>query len=45
MHEAVGRERQRAEHALGIFFNPCPTSDLLGGALSAVRAQCNYLHV
>ena len=29
--------------APGIFFGPCPTSDLLGGALSAVRAQCNYL--
>ena len=32
-----------AGHAPGIFFDPCPTSDLLGGALSAVRAQCNYL--
>ena len=31
--------------ALGIFFNPCPTGDLLGGALSTVRAQCNYLDV
>ena len=31
--------------APGIFFDPCPTGDLLGGALSAVRAQCNYLHV
>ena len=29
--------------APGIFFDPCPTGDLLGGALSAVRAQCNYL--
>ena len=29
----------------GIFFDPCPTGDLLGGALSAVRAQCNYLDV
>ena len=28
-----------------IFFDPCPTGDLLGGALSAVRARCNYLHV
>ena len=26
-----------------IFFCPCPTGDLLGGALSAVHAQCNYL--
>ena len=24
---------------LAFFFYPCPTSDLLGGALSAVRAQ------
>ena len=31
--------------APGIFFDPCPTGDLLGGALSAVRAQCNYLDV
>ena len=31
--------------ALGIFFDPCPTGDLLRGALSAVRAQCNYLDV
>ena len=29
----------------GIFLDPCPTSDLLGGALSAVRAHCNYLGV
>ena len=35
--------RARAGHAPGIFFDPCPTGDLLGGALSAVRAQCNYL--
>ena len=26
-------ERQRAGHAPGIFFDPCPTGDLLGGAL------------
>ena len=31
--------------APGIFFDPCLTSDLLGGALSALRAQCNYLDV
>ena len=31
--------------ALGIFFDPCPTGDLLGGALSAVRARCNYLDI
>ena len=31
--------------APGIFFDPCPTGDLLGGALSVVRAQCNYLDV
>ena len=31
--------------APGIFFDPCPTGDFLGGALSAVRAQCNYLDV
>ena len=31
--------------APGIFFDLCPTGDLLGGALSAVRAQCNYLDV
>ena len=31
--------------APGILFDPCPTGDLLGGALSAVRAQCNYLDV
>ena len=31
--------------APGIFFDPCPTGDLLGGALSAVRVQCNYLDV
>ena len=31
--------------APGIFFDPCPTGDVLGGALSAVRAQCNYLDV
>ena len=37
--------RARAGHALGIFFYPCPTGDLLGGALSAVCAQCNYLNV
>ena len=35
--------RARAGQAPGIFFDPCPTDDLLGGALSAVRAQCNYL--
>ena len=35
--------RARAGHAPGIFFDPCPTGDLLGGALSAVCAQCNYL--
>ena len=35
----------RAGHAPGIFFDPCPTGDPLGGALSAVRAQCNYLDV
>ena len=35
--------RARAGHAPGIFFDPCPTGDLLGGALSAVRAQCHYL--
>ena len=37
--------RACAGRALGIFFDPCPTSDLLGGALSAVCAQCNYLDV
>ena len=31
--------------APGIFFYPCPTGDLLGGALSAMCAQCNYLDV
>ena len=31
--------------APGIFFDPCCTGDLLGGALNAVRAQCNYLDV
>ena len=31
--------------APGIFFDLCPTGDLLGGALSAVRVQCNYLDV
>ena len=35
--------RARAGRAPGIFFDPCPTGDLLGGALSAVRVQCNYL--
>ena len=34
-----------ARHAPGIFFYPCPTADLLGGAPSAVRAQRNYLDV
>ena len=29
--------------ALGIFFDLCPTGDLLGGALRAVHMQCNYL--
>ena len=37
--------RARAGRAPGIFFDPCPTGVLLGGALSAVRAQCNYLDV
>ena len=37
--------RARAGRAPGIFFDPCPTGDLLGGALSAVRAQRNYLDV
>ena len=31
--------------APGIFFDPCCTGDLLGGALSAARAHCNYLDV
>ena len=31
--------------APGIFFDPCPTGDLLRGTLSAVCAQCNYLDV
>ena len=31
--------------APGIFFDPCPTGDLSGGAPSAVRAQCNYLDI
>ena len=31
--------------APGIVFDPCSTGDLLGGALSAVRAQCNYLDI
>ena len=35
----------RAGRAPGIFFDPCPTGDLLGGALSRVRTQCNYLDV
>ena len=37
--------RARAGHTRGIFFDPCPTGDLLGGALSAARARCNYLDV
>ena len=37
--------RARAGHALGIFSALCPTGDLLGGALSAVRVHCNYLDV
>ena len=37
--------RARAGRALNIFFYLCPTGDLFGGALSAVRAQCNYLDV
>ena len=37
--------RARAGHASGIFFDLCPTGDPLGGALSAVRVQCNYLGV
>ena len=35
----------RAGHAPGIFFDPCPTGDPLGGALSAVCAQCNNFDV
>ena len=42
--ENVGRTRLWGS-AAGIFFDPCPTSDLLGGALSVVRVQCNYLDV
>ena len=48
IEEALGGalvRRARAGRALGIFFDPCPTGDLLGGALSAVRVQCNYLDV
>ena len=42
--ENVGRTRLWGS-AAGIFFDPCPSSDLLGGALSVVRVQCNYLDV
>ena len=34
---APGACRARTGRAPGIFFDPCPTSDLLGGALSAVQ--------
>ena len=37
--------RARAGRAPGIFFDPCPTGDPLGGALSAVCTHCNYLDV
>ena len=41
----VPNQNIRGGCAPGIFFDPCPTGDLLGGALSALRAQCNYLDV
>ena len=39
-----GPARERGG-APGVFFDPCPTGDLLGGARSAVCAQCNCLDV
>ena len=43
---ALGTRHAQIMRLVGChFFDPCPTGDLLGGALSAVHAQCNYLDV
>ena len=42
---AVRRPEKGSVSAPGIFLDPRPTGDLLGVALSAVRAQCNDLDV
>ena len=41
LQELLGRALARRAS----FLTTCPTGDLLGGALSAVRAQCHYLDV